>query len=377
MFYSKVSEERQQLKFEDTNLANFGTELEYKIKKEASEKEEAWIGTRENVGLRIWRIEKFKVKDWPKESYGKFYDGDSYIILHTVKQNDGTLKFKAFMWIGQFSSQDEYGTAAYKIVELDDFLGRKATLFREVQGHETNEFIALFSNKVQILSGGIESGFTHYEKPTDFPGRLFHIRRNDSIYRITQVPMKYQSINNGDVFVLDKCLQIYTFIGEKSSSYEKFKAAAFVKDLRDERTTLKAELFEINGLQDLSKEHVKKFWVLLGGAPNELSEKDTTSENKDYAKKLLNCSDESGQLKLTLLSEGKLDKSKIHSNDVFLIDTDSTLIVWIGSKSSKNEKKGAFGIASNYLVKAQRPPWITIEIINEGSEDGSFNSLFV
>ena len=27
-------------------------------------------------------FQKFEVKDWPKEDYGKFFNGDSYIILH-------------------------------------------------------------------------------------------------------------------------------------------------------------------------------------------------------------------------------------------------------------------------------------------------------
>lgn len=29
--------------------------------------------------VRVWRIEKFQVKDWPKEKYGEFFRGDSYI----------------------------------------------------------------------------------------------------------------------------------------------------------------------------------------------------------------------------------------------------------------------------------------------------------
>ena len=36
--------------------------------------------------MQIWRIVKFKVTHWPKEDYGKFYDGDSYIILNTYKK---------------------------------------------------------------------------------------------------------------------------------------------------------------------------------------------------------------------------------------------------------------------------------------------------
>lgn len=33
-------------------------------------------------GVEVWRIEKFKVVLWPKERYGEFYTGDSYIVLN-------------------------------------------------------------------------------------------------------------------------------------------------------------------------------------------------------------------------------------------------------------------------------------------------------
>ena len=32
--------------------------------------------------LTLLSFQKFIVTDWPKEDYGKFYNGDSYIILH-------------------------------------------------------------------------------------------------------------------------------------------------------------------------------------------------------------------------------------------------------------------------------------------------------
>tara|TARA_R110002050_G_scaffold10783_2_gene36570 strand:+ start:69 stop:260 length:192 start_codon:yes stop_codon:yes gene_type:complete len=37
------------------------------------------------VLVQIWRVEKFEVKEWPEEEYGRFYEGDSYIILRTYK----------------------------------------------------------------------------------------------------------------------------------------------------------------------------------------------------------------------------------------------------------------------------------------------------
>lgn len=72
--------------WKDSNMALFGSDTEKKVKKESAETEPAWKGAGQAVGLQIWRIVKFKVTDWPKEDYGKFYDGDSYIILNTYKK---------------------------------------------------------------------------------------------------------------------------------------------------------------------------------------------------------------------------------------------------------------------------------------------------
>jgi len=29
-------------------------------------------------------LQKFEVEDWPKEDYGEFFEGDSYIILNVM-----------------------------------------------------------------------------------------------------------------------------------------------------------------------------------------------------------------------------------------------------------------------------------------------------
>lgn len=68
--------------------------------------------------VRVWRIEKFQVKPWPKERYGQFHKGDSYIVMNTYKKGTSdALNHDIHIWIGAESSQDEYGTAAYKMVE--------------------------------------------------------------------------------------------------------------------------------------------------------------------------------------------------------------------------------------------------------------------
>lgn len=69
--------------WKDSNLAMFGSDTEKQVKKESAESEPAWEGAGEKVGMQIWRINKFKVEHWPKEEYGNFFNGDSYILLNT------------------------------------------------------------------------------------------------------------------------------------------------------------------------------------------------------------------------------------------------------------------------------------------------------
>jgi len=163
----------------DSNIANLGSDLEKKVKAAAAEKEPAWDNAGKKVGLQIWRIEKFKVKAWPTDQYGSFFDGDSYICLNTYnKPGLPALLFDVHFWLGTHTSQDEAGTAAYKTVELDDKLGGAPIQHREVQGHESDLFLSYFNNQIKLLSGGVDSGFKHV-KPEEYKPRLLHLKRKE------------------------------------------------------------------------------------------------------------------------------------------------------------------------------------------------------
>ena len=51
-----------------------------------------------------------------------------------INPGEDDLEYDVHFWIGKYSTQDEYGTAAYKTVELDTFLDDKPIQHREVQG---------------------------------------------------------------------------------------------------------------------------------------------------------------------------------------------------------------------------------------------------
>jgi gelsolin len=62
-----------------SNSLSVGSDIDHKVKAAAAQGEEAWEGMGEQPEVRIWRIEKFRVKPWPKEQYGEFFKGDSYL----------------------------------------------------------------------------------------------------------------------------------------------------------------------------------------------------------------------------------------------------------------------------------------------------------
>ena len=88
------------------------SDLDRKIKEAAAMGEAAWEGIGQKPEVRVWRIEKFQVKPWPRDRYGEFHKGDSYIVMNSYRKGTSdALSHDIHIWIGSESSQDEYGTA--------------------------------------------------------------------------------------------------------------------------------------------------------------------------------------------------------------------------------------------------------------------------
>ena len=61
--------------------------------------------------------------------------------MNTYKnEGEEDFEYDIHFWIGNESTQDEYGTAAYKTVELDTLLEDKPVQHREVMENESEQF---------------------------------------------------------------------------------------------------------------------------------------------------------------------------------------------------------------------------------------------
>jgi len=363
-----------QVKLEDSNMANYGSKEHKQMRKDAAQKEKAWEKAGKEAGIEIWRIEKFEVKTWPKDRYGEFYSGDSYIILHTMINDEGKKTYDVFFWLGAETTQDEAGTAAYKTVELDDCFGGEPVEYREVQGNETKKFLDLF-NKVTLLSGGVDSGFRNV-KPEEYKPRLLHVSGYQKHVQVYQVPLKIESLNDSDTFVLDAGLKLFQFNGTKSSAWEKRKANAIMDEIQASRNGKVKQTYIIDGLKDKGNQLIEDFWNFFGGRPKEIREAVEQKEAPEIELSLQHVSDASGVMEVKEVCRGKLDKSKLNSDDVFILDAGTQVFVWLGKGSTKNEKKEGMARAVTYLQNQGRESNIPIAKVSEGSEPAEFWAAF-
>lgn len=374
---------QQEYDWRDSNVALVNTEIDHKVKYQSAASEPAWnngvIGNQ--AGLFIWRVENFEVIPWPRKKYGSFHEGDSYIVLHTeeVKGDVEThLIHDIFFWLGRATTQDEAGTAAYKTVELDEFLYGSATQHRELQMCPSDTFSALFP-RLKILRGGVRSGFYHVEtndepQHTDTLLRVFKhpsaTARRDVI-QVHEVEPTWQSLDEGDVFILDKGDKIFVWQGRECSPMEKLKAAQVVNDL----TIAKHVDVEV-----LSQEEARSKVVVdhLGGQDLAFGKRfecarPVTAATERDVKKLFRLSDAGGELALSPVKEGNgIGKEDLDGDDVFLLDVGKSIWIWEGSGASQGERSMWLKVAQKYLGMQPDAKGVSLAKVKQGNEGIAF-----
>jgi len=333
-------------------------------------------GAGKAVGLEVWRIEKLSTVKLA-ESIGKFYVGDSYILLSTSKLKSGALSHAIHFWLGSETSIDESGVAAYKTVELDAYLGGGPVQYRELQGKESNLFLSYFksSGGITYLPGGIKSGFKAVVRDV-YETKLLHLKGKRTV-RVSTVPLSVASLNAGDVFILDAGLKIYIFNGRFANKFEKTKGLEVAHNIKNDDRGGRAELI----LMDDNPTD-PSFWTPLGGYTDPATLPNSTDDDSvapSLPKGLFRISVTGGAVTFVEVTpgSGKLTKELLVSGDVFLLQSSGKIFLWIGKHASLAEKKEATPRALQYISKKGLPSSTKIERVSESFETAAFKSEFL
>ncbi|CAG7886709.1 unnamed protein product [Brassica rapa] len=339
----------------------------------------AFQGAGQKAGIEVWRIENFSPAPIPKSSIGKFFTGDSYIVLKTTALKTGALRHDIHYWLGKDTSQDEAGTAAVKTVELDAALGGRAVQYREVQGHETEKFLSYFKPCIIPQEGGVASGFKHVEAE-EHVTRLFvcrgkhvvHVKEASHI-SFSLVPFARSSLNHDDIYILDTKSKIFQFNGSNSSIQERAKALEVVQYIKDTYHDGTCEVATVEDGRLMADADSGEFWGFFGGfAP--LPRKTANAEDKTvtFDIKKLFCVEKG---KANPVEDDTLKREMLDTNKCYILDCGLEVFVWMGRTTSLDDRKIASGAAEEMIRSSERPKSQMIRII-EGFETVPFRSKF-
>lgn len=328
-------------------------------------------GAGQKAGIEIWRIENFQPVLVPKSSLGKFFTGDSYIILKTTALKSGALRHDIHYWLGKDTSQDESGAAAIKTVELDAALGGRAVQYREVQGHETERFLSYFKPCIIPQEGGIASGFKHPEEE-EYKIRLY-VCKGKHVVHVNEVHFARSTLNHDDIFIVDTKSKIFQFNGSNSSIQERAKALEVVQYIKDTYHDGKCEIATIEDGKLMADADTGEFWGLFGGfAPLPRRTVSADSKSADVIPTSLYCM-EKGQPER--VEADSMTRELLDTNRCYLLDCGEEIFVWLGRNTSLDKRKIASGTADEFVHGLDRPRSHIVRVI-EGFETVMFRSKF-
>ncbi|GMJ15596.1 villin 4 [Hibiscus trionum] len=332
----------------------------------------AFQGAGQKDGVEIWHIEKSCPVSLPTSSYGKFFTGDTYIILKTFASKNGALRHEIHYWLGKDTSQDEAGAAATKTLELDAALGGRAVQYREVQGNESDKFRSLFKPCIMPQEGGFATGSKHVEE-SEYKTRLLACK-GKHIVHIKEVPFARSTLNHDNVFILDTKSKIFQFNGSNTSIQERAKALEVAQYIRDNYHDGECEIASIEDGKLMADAASGEFWGLFGGFAPLLrkSAHDEDAATDSHSTKKLLCIEKG---KANPVEADSLTRELLATDTCYILDCGLEVYLWMGRSTSLDERKTASKAAEEFIQGSDRSKSRLVRVI-EGFETVIFRSKF-
>lgn len=194
--------------------------------------------------------------------------------------------------------------------------------------------------------------------------------------RIFSVPMVADSVNEGDVFILDMNKKIYMWPGKDCNVNEKMKALEIITNIAKFERHLDCEI--CFPLEDAKID--EEFWGHLGGKPAVIKPATPDNENDpegdDLKYSFYKISNDTGKLQCIEIKERPLMRTHLDTNDTFVLEVHKSVMIWIGKQANVEEKKNALIIGKSFVKAHNKPKGTRVSRIVENAEDAYFRSFF-
>jgi len=349
--------------------------------------QEVFASAGKSHGLEIWRVENFELKAIPKNTYGQFFRGDSYLILWTETGSGGVGFQNLHYWIGSESTQDEYGAAAAISAQMDAALNDNPIQFREVEGMESKQFLWYFDDGIQYREGGVKSGFNHVEVNEDNNRRLLRVKGRPPYVFSYEVSMSWDNFTTDDAYICEIGSQIYVWRGKSANEHEGLKAAAVAQNILDKEQCGRGD---IHNVEEEQENYPEEMIAELGPKPDSFKKSSQADIGKteqhraivtksdECVPSLYKCSKDTGSLEVSEIAKGRdLDRKLLETDDSFILDCSScgVVYVWNGKTALPSERSAAMKKAEELLTK-NGLAMCAIQCMAQAAEVDDFKTFF-
>uniref|UniRef100_A0A0E0H9R3 Gelsolin-like domain-containing protein n=1 Tax=Oryza nivara TaxID=4536 RepID=A0A0E0H9R3_ORYNI len=335
--------------------------------------DDAFLGVGDKPGLDIWCIMGSNLIAIEKSLHGKFYTGNTYIILSTVELKSGVRQHNVHYWVGEEAKEEDCLTASDKAIELDVALGSNTVQYRETQGEESDKFLSYFKPCIIPIQGSLSSHMRIYgDKSKDTT--MFRCE-GEHVARVTEVPFSRSSLDHKAVFVVDTESKIFLFSGCNSSMQTRAKALDVVKHLKENRHCGRCEIATIEDGKLVGDSDAGDFWNLFGGyapIPRDVQDTVMTELMTTSSKKLFWIN----KRNLVPVETNLLEREMLNSDRNYILDCGTEVFLWMGMTTLVSERRTSVTALEDYVRCEGRQSNARSVILTEGHETVEFKMHF-
>ncbi len=204
--------------------------------------------------------------------------------------------------------------------------------------------------------------------------RLIQLKGKKRV-RARQVAMTRESLNSGDVFVLETAQKIFHWNGKKSTRPERTKGV----DISHRLNRQYGSRLPVLQMDEGKTDNEDDFWAKLGGAGDVRDEAaggdDAEHERlEDERTRLFRVTD---ALELHAAGSVPLKREDLSSDAVYLLDCGDEVYLWSGKRSPPDLRRDAVSVANSLLQKGARASWAVVAKMMEDGEPPLFQERFL